>query len=246
MPVPNNEGYTGLFEGADHGLIRLSLAKKPDPSKSSAEGALENFTPGFGLKFLRDGMPSASMVAMYSVDGQNSWNFFKNDFSNHIARSEDFGLKLVAKKFSTATPFVQYVGLSDFSMHNQEGVQSLNAKFPFQLVFEPTLRTILPDEYVEDFQLTLSKLSKNTLLYKVHAISEPGTPQVHIGDLVMTSEFTSSMFGDRYLFFKHQDIREDTKLMPHWEQHLEVATSSGCPFSKIKNAAKKLAADLTQ
>jgi hypothetical protein len=27
VPTANQEGYTGLFKGADHGLIRLSLAK---------------------------------------------------------------------------------------------------------------------------------------------------------------------------------------------------------------------------
>ncbi len=107
-------------------------------------------------------------------------------------------------------------------------------------MFEPTLRNLLPDTYKEDFQLTLSNIEKNTLLYKVHAIAEPGSPRVHIGDLVMTSEFTSSYFGDRYLFFKHQDIREDTKLRPEWEQHLEVATSQGCPFAKVKKAVASL------
>jgi len=121
VPVPNNEGYTGIFEGADYGLIRLSLAKKPDTSKTSAKEAYNNFAPGFGLKFLRDNQPSASMVAMFSVEGQDSWNFFKNDFSNHIARTDDLGLVLVAKKFSTGTPFVQYVGLSDFAKIGQDG-----------------------------------------------------------------------------------------------------------------------------
>ena len=58
---------------------RLSLALEPDTSKL-------NTAPGMGLKFLRDGMDSANLVAMYSVDGQESWNFFKNDFSNHIPR----------------------------------------------------------------------------------------------------------------------------------------------------------------
>lgn len=107
VPVPNNEQYTGIFEGADYGIIRLSVAKKPDTSKNTATGAKNNFTPGFGLKFLRDGQQSANLVAMYSVDGQESWNFFKNDFSNHIGAPQDFGLQILAKKFATATPFIQ-------------------------------------------------------------------------------------------------------------------------------------------
>ena len=61
-------------------LSRLSLALEPDTEKL-------NTAPGMGLKFLRDGVDSANLVAMYSVDGQESWNFFKNDFSNHIPES---------------------------------------------------------------------------------------------------------------------------------------------------------------
>ena len=87
--------YSGIFKGAQHGLARcfpfflvkydlkqhrLSLALEPDTEKL-------NTAPGMGLKFLRDGVDSANLVAMYSVDGQESWNFFKNDFSNHIPES---------------------------------------------------------------------------------------------------------------------------------------------------------------
>ena len=55
--------YTGIFKGANHGLVRLSFAKEPD-----TEGIIT--APGMGLKFLRDGQDSANLVAMYSVDGQ--------------------------------------------------------------------------------------------------------------------------------------------------------------------------------
>jgi hypothetical protein len=69
--------FTGIFEGADNGFVRFSAAAKPDIK-------VKELTPAMGLKFLRDDMDSASLVAMYSVDGQASWNFFLNDFSNHI------------------------------------------------------------------------------------------------------------------------------------------------------------------
>ncbi len=66
---PNN-GFAGILgEGANYGLLRLSLAKNYDSSKSSAEGAYDNFAPGMCLKFLRDGISSANLVAMYSVNG---------------------------------------------------------------------------------------------------------------------------------------------------------------------------------
>ena len=56
---------------------RLSLALEPDTRRMTT-------APGMGLKFSRDGVHSANLVAMFSVGGQESWNFFKNDFSNHI------------------------------------------------------------------------------------------------------------------------------------------------------------------
>lgn len=55
----------------------MSVASPPDPE-------VLNLRPGMGLKILRDGMDSANLVAMYSVAGQASWNFFENDFSNFI------------------------------------------------------------------------------------------------------------------------------------------------------------------
>ena len=53
-----------------------------------------------GLKFLRDGVDSANLVAMYSVDGQESWNFFKNDFSNHIPESGGTLLRIFDDNYS--------------------------------------------------------------------------------------------------------------------------------------------------
>jgi len=100
--------FTGVFAGADTGVIRMSAAAKPDPSS-------QPLAPGIGLKFLRDGVDSASLVSMYSVDGQPSWNFFANDFTNHIPAAESASLIPVAVKFSSATDYVQCVGLSDWA-----------------------------------------------------------------------------------------------------------------------------------
>ena len=57
--VSNGEHqYTGIFEGADHGLVRLSSAIAPTN--------ITGMAPGMGLKFLRDGVMSSDLVAMYS------------------------------------------------------------------------------------------------------------------------------------------------------------------------------------
>ena len=65
--------FSGMFEKADYGLIRFSSAIEPTKSSPLA--------PGMGLKFLRDGLDSANLVAMWSVDGQpDDWNFFSNEW----------------------------------------------------------------------------------------------------------------------------------------------------------------------
>ena len=79
IPNRNAQHFTGLFrEGGDYGIIRFSSANKPDKSS-------QPLAPGFGLKFLRDGIDSANLVAMLGVDGQpGEWDFFANDFTTHI------------------------------------------------------------------------------------------------------------------------------------------------------------------
>lgn len=86
----------------------MSVAAKPDPKS-------QPLAPGIGLKFLRDGIDSASLVAMYSVDGQESWNYFANDFTNHIPAIQSISLLPLAAKFNTATDYIQAVGLSDWA-----------------------------------------------------------------------------------------------------------------------------------
>jgi len=66
VPVANNEGYTGVFEGADYGFMRFSTGAQPDETKPAASQAFGNFGPGFALKLLRDGVVSASMVTLTS------------------------------------------------------------------------------------------------------------------------------------------------------------------------------------
>jgi hypothetical protein len=72
--------------------MRFSCAKKPDESKKSAKEAYENFTPGFGLKFFRDNVPSGNTIAMFGVNGVPTWNVFTYPFSNHIGAASGIAL----------------------------------------------------------------------------------------------------------------------------------------------------------
>ena len=132
--VSSSKRYTGLFQGASYGIVRISLAKKPSES-------IMHTVPGMGLKFLRDGIESGSLVALYSVEGQESWNVFANNWSNHVPGATDTtgaDVLAVATKFATATPNTQQVGLSDMARHGEDGVlvPDNSVNYPYKLVFK--------------------------------------------------------------------------------------------------------------
>ena len=54
--------FTGIFAGADSGVVRLSFAGEPDIT-------IQHTTPAMAIKFLRDGVDSANVVCSQSVDG---------------------------------------------------------------------------------------------------------------------------------------------------------------------------------
>lgn len=78
-------------------------------------------------------------------------------------------------------------------------------KFPFYLKFKPedSLRTKFSEDFTQDFTDQLITIPSGSLLFKVHAAAEPNAPEVHIGNLILTSEITKSKYGDETLFFKH-------------------------------------------
>ena len=57
------------------------------------------------------------------------------------------------------------------------------------------------------------------------APEELGGEESHIADLVLTSELTTSLWGDKHLFFRHQDMADDLGLRPEWEQYTEKWTA---------------------
>jgi len=125
-----------------------------------------------GLKFLRNGMDSANLVAMYSVNGQpDEWNFFANDFTNHIQSASGVALKLVAAKFATETSYIQEVGLSDWGMYDQDGNKEENPVFPFKLRLEPhadvkdLISSDKPDDYMAFVDQLKTQVPANATLY---------------------------------------------------------------------------------
>jgi hypothetical protein len=213
--VPNHK-YTGLLSsGAKNALLRLSAAKEYDVTKSSSTGAYNNFAPGFGLKFLVDNGISQNLVAMFDTMGQASWNYFKNTFTNNfrINQNPDLANKMIATSFARETNWISGVGLLDIASITENGTINNNPKYPFRLDFvpNPQLTKMFKDEYTEDYKKIISRIPSGTLIYTVFVIDEPGCEGEKIGELVSQSEFTTSLFSDRLLFFRHGLIDRDDK-----------------------------------
>lgn len=202
----SNHEYTGLFKGAEHGIVRFSSAKAPDS---------DGVTPGMGVKFFRDGRPSANFVAMYSLDGQpcSDTDFFAHDWSNHINLTDNFGLKIIAAKFWQASYCPLQVGLSDLASDDKGDAGT----FPYKLNFHALVNS---DCSCKDYDTCLKnlegKLKAGTKLFDVQAVAEPGAKPVSIGTIVVTSPFARSKFADEQLFFKHQHMEDDFNLRPKW------------------------------
>ena len=61
------------------------------------------------------------------------------------------------------------------------------------------------------------------ILYKVFALDRPvelGGSESQIAELVLSSPLSTSRWGDRHLFFRHQTVEDDTSLHHTWSQHL--------------------------
>ena len=235
--------FSGVFKGADYGLVRHSTA-------APYSKGTKNIKPGLGLKLLRDGVDSANLVSMFGVDGQDSWNFFKNNWSNHIPEPKSKALIPLAVKFHTATDYIQAVGLSDMAKYDQTGAEASELVFPFSLRFEPSPDLQWSDDYTEDTLDQLCGIPSGTTVWKVYGMDAPqelGGKEHLIGSLVTASETVKSFYSDDRLFIRHQLAEDDIALKPEWTDYYPkykgalsndedcllgpAESGSGCPFA---------------
>jgi hypothetical protein len=214
VPVAGSR-YTGLLQtGAECALLRISLTYRPTGSRPVA--------PGLAFKIFRDGNPSTNISALVSLDGQgDDYNFFKNPMSNIVPVGESFGQKMVHKIFLSATNYPEELGANEFGEMDVHGNKVATPVSPRQLFFVPGPGLVFssePHELREDF----AKIAMGTVIYQVYAAPEKYnsfnylmeyTPEnapsflkesEHIADIVTTSEFLASQFGDDGIFFRHQ------------------------------------------
>mmetsp|Transcript_17677 Transcript_17677/g.49745 ORF Transcript_17677/g.49745 Transcript_17677/m.49745 type:complete len:342 (+) Transcript_17677:75-1100(+) len=221
--------YTGLFRGgAKHGLIRLSPAAEPEPENWNNCDPQCGFIPGASLKFLRTGKASANLLAMYSLVGQPSFNFFENNFTNQppLACEDVRGsLRLLYNKFRTASQWPNVVGMTAMARFDEDGNEYGEYNFPFQAILVPNPTISFPDEPSPGWSDQtlfdqLSSIPVGTALYKFVVKETPESAPVELAELIITSTFTSSEFGDDNLFFQHVRAEEDNLRHPEFVDSL--------------------------
>lgn len=226
--------YTGVFKGSECSLLRLSLTYKPVASKDlrvrdhsrpgprykEIETKGKPVAPGLAIKMLRDGVPSANVSALYTLQGQGqNYNFFSNPLSNIVPQGDSLGEKIVHRIFSTVSKYPEELKMQSMANMTSKGEKVKDSKYPKQIFFVPN-KELKFDQDFHDVREDFARIEKGTLLYKVYALKDSDKyksfsnykisdipkhleDSVLIGEVVATSSFIASEFGDTGIFFKH-------------------------------------------
>jgi len=212
------EAYTGLFEVGSivQGLSRLSLAMPPSEDFK--------FTPGMGLKLLVDGHKSVDLVVMWSLDGQDSNNFFEHSFNQHLdtpsasnplAISFERAIKKLKKDhhIKDGDEFFTKLHLPLFDMaavkNNGEQILAQNIRAPQVIEFRPSDEAknyqegLASDQNLRALLAQSTRLKAGTKLYDVYVKETKNSEAQFIGTLSLASGFIASSVGDEKLMMVH-------------------------------------------
>lgn len=206
--------FTGLFKGADYGLLRLSLTGEP---------ADRGVAPGMALKLFIDGKPSANFSALVALTGQgNNYNFLANEMSNLVPEEDSFGPKFINWIFRRVSKFPRKLYLQEFGTIDQYSNRKNNPNYPYQIFLVPN-QEVQFESSPHDFRDDFATVPSGTTLFSIYAVNpeqlgdkaaEKAVEKIEqsnyrqqaqlIGSLVTTSKFVCSVYGDSRLFFRHQ------------------------------------------
>jgi hypothetical protein len=225
----NNNSYSGMFQQADSCVIRMANAAEP------VHGTAYN--PNLAIKCYRsDGMESANIQTLWEIDGYNvlppnrtkSCSMFGAPLSNHCGYRDNINKPLkdyFIKDFDKVSPRSMWIGASQLAVGTQDGVAVApkHTNFPFALVFDPAPGAADTECTFSNYTSQLYNLGPDWVgkgLYEVYAVKDPwmdrpaGKPDIeHIGSLVLDSAFTTSLYGDTQLFFRHVFWETELALM---------------------------------
>jgi len=221
MPIVTSSPYSGVFLGGSTamGFIRMGSATPVTTTSGIA--------PGLGIKFVRSGVKSGNYVALVDLNPTKNYNFFQNNFSNHIAPPSGV-TAILAKKFGQASNCVSQVGLSDICKYTTNGQMVQFPQFPFRLEMVPRVQWPNTPYSQAGLQAKLAAIGSNTPLFDVYAYADPeDDAPMKLGTMTTTTQCVNSLFGDTKMFFQHQRIEDDWALQPGWLKSIDAESQCG-------------------
>jgi len=220
VPLPSAAHMSGLFRGAPHGVIRLSLVKDPKEPCYGVPFTSGCFTPGIALKMLRNGTYSSNLIAMNLLgDDNDDYNFFSKPLKTWVPLPTGLGASVVNTIFSYAAEAPHHLGNWQFAREGSDDEKVDIAKVPSNVYFVPDRGlTHRFESSAHEFRDDLAELPVNTTLYDMVVTpsdkpclcdNEPCADvtqcdgHVVIAKVVTTSRFIASSYGDNRLFFNH-------------------------------------------
>ncbi|OWA51702.1 hypothetical protein BV898_16175 [Hypsibius exemplaris] len=204
-------GYTGFFKNGGIGIMRLALDGLSIPA----------FIPTGVFKIYLDGARSINFNLVRNVEGQKSnKNFFQNSFSNVIDRSpvDDKNVEAAFNATINALsggPLDRPLNGFTLGLYEQASVNADGSKVrgpivaPFEGRCKPNPLLRINPSSTNDFRVDIHNVVKpGMVLYTYWARRTPdSTVEEQIGEIVATSEFVASEYGDQKLFFRQPQRR---------------------------------------
>ncbi|KZY63551.1 peroxidase [Oleiphilus sp. HI0071] len=213
----DNHPYTGVFKGAECGLLRLSVTGDPND---------RGFAPGLAWKVFVDGKNSRNVSALFTLSGQDdNHDFFLNELSNYVDKEINETLGTTAL-FSLVSTKPTTLSVGKMAKVKADGSEEASVVSPTQIYFVPRAEVKgLFESASHDFRDDLELLPVGTPIYDVYATSknirtsifpyfhnkyarDRRSSAVKVGTIKSTSEFNSSSFGDGGVFFRHQRVED--------------------------------------
>jgi hypothetical protein len=197
----NAHHFTGLLAGSDvPGLMRLSLAAPPSARR---------FIPGVSLKLFVDGegeSANALFLNERGLDGQQpDQNFFAYDFTNRVPKPKAWTLRAGATMLSwLAGRDALHIPVGALTARSADGKAVEAPLTPYELILVPS-PIATPSISSADFRSEIAANLSVGPVFEVFARETPGHELIHIGNLDVESPALASAYGDRGLFFRHNE-----------------------------------------
>jgi hypothetical protein len=191
VPTPGSS-FTGIFKGAEHGILRFSPLAPLMREKYLINHFIGTFLFSFGVKFYRDGIHSGNINTGDSVKGLRAYtggrkfydlpdfNIFSRNLDNMSGIDDRFDVF-----FGEYEKFSGVISTADAASYDAVGTEEANPKAPIIASFRPN--PVLKDRFgrgdVLDFRQWVTSddvVTDGTLLYTVWTTMNKSTGEASL------------------------------------------------------------------